>query len=94
LARLTDHDVRDAEDALRAEIRLIVNRYIRRMLELGKAHIQEEIEQASKEGESVDGTAIGRAAAARASSDYFGGLAGAKPQPAIEGHVDRADGFA
>ena len=85
MARLSDHDVRDAEHALRAEIALIVGRYVRRMNELGKAHIQEQIEQAVKNGEVVDGTAIGRAAADRASRDYFGGLAGAIPRPVLEG---------
>ena len=85
MARLTDHDIRDAEHALRMELTLVVARYTRRMAELGKAFIQEEIETATKEGRTVDGTAIGRAAAARAASDYFGGLAGATPQPALDG---------
>lgn len=84
MARLTDHDVRDAEHALRTELALLVGRYVRRMAEMGKAYIQEEIEQAGKEGRLVDGTAIGRSAAERAAFDYFGGLAG-KPQAAIEG---------
>lgn len=83
MARLTDHDVRDAEHALRTELALLVGRYVRRMAEMGKAYIQEEIEQAGKEGRLVDGTAIGRSAAERASLDYFGGLAG-KPRAAIE----------
>lgn len=91
MARLSDHDIRDAEDALRVEVGLVVKRYIRRMVELGKAHIQEEIELAHKEGREVDGTAVGRAAAARAASDYFGGLAGVAPQPVIEGEFDRAE---
>lgn len=88
MARLSDHDVRDAEHALRSELALLVSRYTRRMAEMGKAHIQEEIETAIKEGRVVDGTAIGRAAAGRAASDYFGGLAGA-PQTAIEGRASR-----
>ena len=95
MARLTDHDVRDAEHALRAELALIVGRYMRRMLEGGKAIIQTEIEEASKLEEEIDGTAIGRAAAARAAREYFDGLAGdTKPRAAIEGRVDRGDGFA
>ena len=93
MARLSDHDVRDAEDALRSEIRLVVNRYIRRMGELGKAYIQEAVEEAVKNGELVDGTAIGRAAAARAASDYFGPLPGTE-QRVIESGADPADGFA
>jgi len=77
MARLSDHDVRDAEHALRAEIALIVGRYTRRMLEAGKAHIQQEIERAASEEVTVDGSAIGREAAARAAFPYFGDLAGA-----------------
>ena len=80
MARLSDHDVRDAEHALRAEIALIVGRYTRRMLEMGKAHIQEAIE--SEKGD-VDGTAIGRTAAQRAAFPYFGDLAGASAFPAL-----------
>lgn len=91
MARLTDHDVRDAEDALRAEIRLVVNRYIRRMTEVGKAYIQSEIEEAEKEESVVDGTSIGRSAASRATADYFGGLAGVAPQAAIEGAANRVE---
>jgi hypothetical protein len=84
MARLTDHDIRDAEHALRMELALVVARYTRRMAEAGKAYIQEEIETANKEGRDVDGTEIGRTAAERAARDYFGGLAG-RPQAAIEG---------
>lgn len=82
MARLSDHDVRDAEHALRAEIALIVGRYTRRMLEMGKAHIQEDIESAGEE--AIDGTAIGRAAARRAAFPYFGELAGEAPKATIE----------
>ena len=84
MARLSDHDVRDAEHALRAEISLIVGRYTRRMLEMGKAHIQEAIEKAAKEGDDVDGSSIGREAASRAAAPYFGDLAGAAPLPVLE----------
>lgn len=76
MARLTDHDVRDAEHALRTEIAIIVGRYTRRMNEMGKALIQEALESAQQEDANVDGTAIGRAAAHRAAEPYFGGLAG------------------
>lgn len=86
MARLTDHDIRDAEHALRMELTLVVARYTRRMVEMGKAYIQEEIETANKEGRSVDGTAVGRAAAEQAAADYFGGLAG-KPYAALESRV-------
>lgn len=91
MARLSDHDVRDAEHALRMEITLILARYARRLQEAGKAHIQQEIERAAREEEEVDGTAIGRAAAAEAARDYFGGLAGAAPQKAIEGTTHSDD---
>jgi hypothetical protein len=81
MARLTDHDTRDAEDALRKELSLIFGRYVRRMLSEGKAHIVEGIAEASKEEGEIDGIAIGRAAAARVTAKYF---AVAKPKAAIE----------
>lgn len=37
----TDHDRRDAQDAARAEIRVAMNRYIRRVYEGALAHIEE-----------------------------------------------------
>ena len=94
MARLSDHDLRDAEHALRVELTLVVARYTRRMTEIGKAYIQEAIEQANKDGSLVNGTSIGREAASRAASSYFGGLAGAAPQQVIESKADPADGFA
>jgi len=66
------------------EVALVVGRYTRRMIEIGKAHIQQEIERAGKEGDEVDGAAIGRAAAEEAARDYFGALAGRAPERAIE----------
>ena len=87
MARLTDHDVRDAEHALRLELSLLLGRYSRRVLEQGKALIQTEIEEASKGEEAIDGTAIGRSAAARAAANYFGLDAG-QPHPAIESAAD------
>ena len=90
MARLSDHDIRDAEHALRMEITLLVSRYTRRLVEQGKAKIQEAVELAAKEEREIDGTAIGRAAAAEAARDYFGGLAGVSPQTAIEGSATRA----
>lgn len=76
MARLTDHDVRDAEAALRCEISKLIGRYVRRMNEMGKAHIQEAIEEAARNGDHIDGTKIGEEAARRAAFPYFGGLAG------------------
>ena len=90
MARLTDHDVRDAEHALRMELALVVGRYVRRMTEMGKAYIQEAIEEAAKEGKIIDGSTVGREAAARAALDYFGGLAG-KPTAVIEGSAAPTD---
>jgi hypothetical protein len=90
MARLTDHDVRDAEHAMRMELNLVTARYTRRMAELGKAYIQEAIEDAIKEGGEIDGTTIGRAAAERSARDYFGGLAGDAPRGAIEGSATRS----
>jgi phage gpG-like protein len=90
LARLTDHDVRDAEHALRAEIALLVGRYTRRIMEQGKAIIQTDLEAAGRSEEAVDGTAIGRAAAERAALEYFGGLAGSTPHAVIEGGTHSA----
>ena len=81
MARLSDHDQRDAEDVLRAEIRLILARYARRMLEKGKAYITEAVAQAAKDEGDVDGNEIGRAAAARVRAEYF---APSKPEAAIE----------
>jgi hypothetical protein len=89
MARLTDHDIRDAEDALRKELSLVLNKYARRMAEMGKAHIQEAIETANKEGLSVDGTSIGRTAAARAAYPYFGDISGGDSLTVVEGNATR-----
>ncbi len=83
MARVTDHDTRDAEHASRMEIAVVVGPYIRRMNEMAKAYIQEAIEEATKGEQSVDGTAIGRAAALRAAAAYF--TLADKPREIIEG---------
>jgi len=91
MARLSDHDVRDAQAAMRAEIALLAGLYTRRMAELAKAYIQEALEEASKiEGGIINGTAIGRAAAERAAFDYYGGLAGTQ-HPTIESAPHREE---
>jgi hypothetical protein len=82
MARLTDHDQRDAEHALRAEISLVLMRYARRMMVQGKAYITEEVANATKNGEELDGTTIGRTAAAKVRAEYF--ATSSKPEPAIE----------
>jgi hypothetical protein len=59
------------------------------MAELGKAHIQEAVEEAVREEAYVNGTEIGRSAARRAAAAYFGGLAGELIEP-VEAGKDRA----
>ena len=83
MAALSDHDRRDAEHALRAETAILIQKYVRRVIDLGKAYVKEELDEAAREGRSVDGTAVGRAAASRAATNYFG--LEADPLPAIEG---------
>ncbi len=82
MSALSDHDRRDAEDAARAEIRISVNKYIRRMTETTKTNIKEALDEASRSGEAVDGTALGRSAALRAANEW---LYGGTPQATIEG---------
>lgn len=77
----SDHTRRDAEHAARSDIRVQVMRYIRRMDEEAKAHIAEAIAKAEATGADVDGTSIGKDAAARAISVY---MADGEPQPAID----------
>ena len=89
MARLTDHDVRDAEHALRSELALLWGRYGRRMHEAGKGEIQVELEAAALNGEAINGTEIGRRAAARAALPYFGGLADGVHEPVENGGHDR-----
>ena len=91
MAALSDHDRRDAEHASRAEIAILLQKYARRLTEEAKVYIKEELDAAAREGRSIDGTALGRAAAAHATGHYF-----LEPdtRPAIEGRADPADGFA
>lgn len=81
MARLSDHDQRDAEHVLRSEITIILARYARRMADRGKAYITEAIAEAVKSGKEIDGVTIGRTAAARVKAEYF---AASTPEPAIE----------
>lgn len=85
MARLTDHDQRDAEHVLRAEIGLALARYSRRMLDKGKAYITEAIAQSAKEGSTLDGPTIGRTAAQRVKAEYFV----AKPESVVEVNATR-----
>jgi len=87
MSALSDHDRRDAEDAARAEVRLSINKYIRRMAETSKTIIKEALDAASQSGEAVDGTAIGRAAAEESARQW---LYGGSPQPVVEGSANTA----
>ncbi len=88
MAILSDHDTRDAEAALAAEVSLLVGMYVRRMKDKGKEAIKAEVDLAKAKGEAINGTAIGRAAAKRVAQEIFGtGLAGssdAEIHPTIE----------
>jgi mevalonate pyrophosphate decarboxylase len=81
MARLSDHDRRDAEHAARAKIAVSLQRFRRRMDELAKAHIAEQMEQAQAKGEAIDGTAAGEAAANLAINAFIGD---GKPEAAID----------
>ena len=90
MARLSDHDQRDAEHRARMEVRLAFARYIRRMDDKAKAYITEAISQANKEtGGNVDGVTIGAAAAQRVIAEFLGA---GKPQSAIDIAADCATG--
>lgn len=82
---VTDHTRRDADHALRQEIRTEVMRYVRRMDEEAKAYVREEIAKATQEGRAIDGTQLGKDAASRAIRSYIGT---GEPVPAIEGSAD------
>ena len=82
---LADHVRRDAEHAARSDIRVHVQRFIRRMDGEARAAIAAAIEEAEASGEAVDGLEIGRQAAARAIGRY---MAAGEPQPAIDSVSD------
>lgn len=68
----TDHNRRDAFAAAYAEIQLELGRYRRRFFEAAKADIDTELARAADTGRNIDGTAIGRQAAAAAIARYLG----------------------
>ena len=78
---VSDHVRRDAEHAARADIRVQISRFIRRMDEQAKAHIAEALAAAEASGEPIDGLAIGREAAAQAIAVY---MDSGEPQAAID----------
>ena len=90
MAALSDHDRRDAEHAARAEMAILVQKYVRRINEAAKGFIKEALDEAAREGVAVDGTALGRSAASRAIAEWMGLDAGS-PSAAIEGSASRTD---
>jgi hypothetical protein len=85
---LSDHTRRDAEHALRAMIGIEVARFRRRMEEHGKGTVKEKIERATQNGEPIDGTELGKAAAAEAIAAYVGP---GEPTPAIDAPASETD---
>jgi hypothetical protein len=83
----SDHDRRDAWAASQAELRIAIGPYLRRMFEMCKGDIQETLEEAVQNGEPVNGTEIGRVAAAKAIATYIGT---GGPTPAIESSATEA----
>ena len=81
MARNSDHELRDAQHRIRAELSLELARYSRRMLENAYAHAVEAIAQANKAGEDINGVEIGKIAAERAKIEYF---TNASIEPALE----------
>lgn len=66
MAARNDHDTRDAEDAIRKEVNLLLGKYARRMTDSAYTYAAEELAAAKREKREVDGTNIGRRAAVRA----------------------------
>jgi hypothetical protein len=85
---LSDHTRRDAEHALRAMIGIEVARFRRRMEEHGKGTVKDKIERATQNGEAIDGTELGKAAAAEAIAAYVGP---GEPTPAIDAPASETD---
>lgn len=84
-----DHIRRDAEHAARMEIAVFLEKFKRRMYEEAKAHIAEEIARGG--GGILDGTTIGRDAAARAVTAYAAGA----PLPPVDSRaLENAGGAA
>jgi hypothetical protein len=88
LPPLSDHTRRDAEHAARAIIGIEVARFRRRMEEHAKGSVKEKIERATQNGEAIDGTELGKAAAADAIAAYVGP---GEPTPAIDAPASEAD---
>lgn len=66
----TDHDRRDAQHAVRASIAIELGRYVRRITEEAYTYIEQEATEHDHDGEVVDWSAVGIAAAHRALASY------------------------
>ena len=73
MAYLKDHALRDAHDAARKEISILVSQYVRRISEDAKEIIAKEIESAARDGRPFHGISVGREAATEAAAKYFPG---------------------
>jgi hypothetical protein len=85
---LSDHTRRDAEHASRAAIGVEVARFRRRMEEHAKGNVKEKIERATQNGEAIDGTELGKAAAVDAIAAY---VSPGEPTPAIDAPAAQSD---
>lgn len=70
MATVSDHVTRDAQHAARSEIAVFLAKFNRRMYEEAKAHIGEALTEAGP-GVVLDGTQVGKDAAARAFDAYL-----------------------
>lgn len=82
---VSDHIRRDAEHAARSDIRVVMMKYVRRLDEKAKAAIADAIANAEP-GAELNGTDIGRDAAAQAVAD----LIGSEPYDAVDGTASAA----
>jgi len=73
---LSDHVRRDAQHAARSDIRVAMMKFVRRLDEDAKAHIE-----SANPAEVSDGEQLGREAAAKAIANYLGP---AEPHAAID----------
>jgi hypothetical protein len=91
----SDHVRRDAGHAARTLIRIRIMQYVRRMDDEAYSDIDKAIAEATREGEAVDGSAIGAEAANRALSAYgFERLLELVEPGSPPALGDKADGFA
>lgn len=88
----TDHNRRDGMAAAYAEIQLELGKHRRRLFEAAKAHIDTKLARAADTGEPIDGTALGREAAAAALNFYLGpdGDDAIEGAPAAAGEIEPA----